>query len=65
MAPQFMATNGPPPRTLAEWMAWANSSLPVPDSPTSTTGRSLRAAMRASEVACTMRCDSPSTCSKL
>ena len=47
MAPQWTTTKGPPLRKLAEWMAWAKSSLPVPDSPPSTTGSELLAAVRA------------------
>ena len=32
-AAQLTFTNGPRQRGLAKWMAWATSSLPVPDSP--------------------------------
>src|SRR5437764_10724082 len=46
MAPQLTGTNGLPRRGLAVWMKRANTSLPVPVSPVSSTVASL-AAMRA------------------
>ena len=47
MAAQLTGMNGCPARLLAEWMAWANSSLPVPLSPQIMTGEELVAAERA------------------
>ena len=53
MAAQFTFTNGPAANGLDSWMCAASSSLPVPDSPISSTRASERAAM----VACsTARC---------
>ena len=37
MAEQLTATNGPPERSLMSWMVRAMSSLPVPDSPVTST----------------------------
>ena len=48
MAAQLTGMKGCPARLLAEWMAWANSSLPVPLSPQIMTGEELVAAERAS-----------------
>ncbi len=42
-AEQLTATKGPPERLLRLWMARATSSLPVPDSPSSTTEASQAA----------------------
>ncbi len=43
-----MATKGPCPREEALWVAWANSSLPVPVSPMINTRLSAEAAILAS-----------------
>ena len=48
MAAQLTLTNGPAANGLCSWMWAANSSLPVPDSPMSST----RASERAASVAC-------------
>ena len=45
-AAQFTATNRPPRRGLAQWMACATSSFPVPLSPSSSTEESLSATAR-------------------
>ena len=54
MALQFTATKGWPLRTLTSWMARATSSLPVPDSPFTSTGAMLRATLSTSERTCCM-----------
>ena len=43
MAATLIATKGPSQRPDARWTAWANSSLPVPVSPISSTGDSVTA----------------------
>ena len=43
MALQLTGTNGIAPRALTSWIARATSSLPVPDSPATSTGAMLRA----------------------
>ena len=48
MVAQLMRTKGCILRGLPWWMAWANSSLPVPLSPVIKTGRSLAVALSAS-----------------
>ena len=45
-AAQLIATNGPPARGLSSWIARANTSLPTPDSPSSSTVRSVGTALR-------------------
>ena len=45
MAAQFSATNGLSWRGLASWMAWAQTSLPVPLSPVMNTVALLAAAL--------------------
>ena len=52
-APQLSATNGPLARELAAWMARAKSSLPVPVSASSSTGRSVAAKRVAASFAAT------------
>src|SRR6266511_3819493 len=59
MEPQFTGTNRPPWRPPAAWIACANSSLPVPDSPKSTTGRSLPHAFLASSTDARSSADRP------
>jgi len=59
MAAQFTTTKGPPARALAAWMEWAKSSLPVPDSPVSTTGRALRVPTLARSIALRSGSDRP------
>ena len=54
MAPQLTAMKGPLVRALTSWMARATSSLPVPDSPQSSTGAMLRATLSMSERTCSM-----------
>src|SRR5260370_23468385 len=44
MAPQSITTNGPSRRALAQWIASADASLPVPVSPSRRTVASLAAA---------------------
>ena len=51
MAAQFTLTNGPAANGLELWMWAASSSLPVPDSPISSTRASERAAMVACSTA--------------
>ena len=51
MAAQFTFTNGPAANGLELWMCAASSSLPVPDSPISSTRASERAAMVACSTA--------------
>ncbi len=48
MAGQLSRMKGRRRRGPAAWMAWAKSSLPVPDSPVIKTGRLLLAARAAS-----------------
>ena len=52
-AEQLSGTKGPPARRERRWIRCASSSLPVPDSPTSMTGRSLTASRSTS---CRSRC---------
>ena len=51
IAAQFTFTNGPAANGLALWMCAASSSLPVPDSPISSTRASERAAIDACSTA--------------
>jgi len=52
-------TNGIAPRTLTSWMARATSSLPVPDSPATSTGAMLRATFSTSERTCCIAVELP------
>ena len=61
MALQFTATMRPPPRWLLACRAWAVSSLPVPDSPHTSTGAMLRATLRMRSRTCCMAGDSPTS----
>ena len=47
------------PRALTSWMARATSSLPVPDSPRTSTGAMLRATFSTSERTCCIALESP------
>ena len=51
MAPQFTVTSGPPERVLRWWTVRARSSLPVPFSPVTSTGRSVGATRSARRTA--------------
>ena len=53
------ATNGPATRGLAQWTARATSSLPEPDSPSSSTGARSAAIRRTSRLSCCMAGDRP------
>ena len=46
IAPQLIGTKGPAERAPRRWMAWAASSLPVPLSPSTSTGASTVATLR-------------------
>ena len=59
MALQFTAMNGCPARGLTSWMERATSSLPVPDSPLTSTGAMLRATLSTSARTCCMAGDWP------
>ena len=59
MAPQLTGTMGPLPRWLQAWMARATSSLPVPDSPCTSTGAMLRATLAMRCLTARMAADSP------
>ena len=59
MAPQFTAMNGASLRLEQAWIARATSSLPVPDSPCTSTGAMLRATRSTSERTCCIACERP------
>ena len=61
MALQFTATNGPSARWLQAWMARATSSLPVPDSPRTSTGAMLRATLAMRSLTLRIGCESPTS----
>ena len=59
IALQLTGTNGSAPRALTSWIARATSSLPVPDSPVTSTGAMLRATFSTSERTCCIAADWP------
>ena len=59
MAPQLTGTKGPSLRWLQACTARATSSLPVPDSPCTSTGAMLRATLRMRRLTERMPSDSP------
>ena len=59
MAPQLTGTNGPSWRWLQACTARATSSLPVPDSPCTSTGAMLRATLAMRRLTERMTADSP------
>ena len=62
MAAQLMATNGPSLRVLSAWSARANSSLPVPLSPSRSTVVSVAAARCSATDTCLSFASSPTIC---
>ncbi|MCY1435988.1 hypothetical protein D9M71_521020 [compost metagenome] len=65
MAAALMLTKGLCARDEALWMAWASSSLPVPVSPSSSTGASLAAPRRARRLTSRLAALVPMKCPKL
>ena len=61
IAPQLTATKGWPARALTSWIARATSSLPVPDSPCTSTGAMLRATFSTRPRTCVIASELPTS----
>src|SRR4051794_25396004 len=59
MALQLTATNGRALRALTSWIARATNSLPVPDSPATSTGAMLRATLSTIDRTCCIAAERP------